>query len=94
MAVPRTRPAKQKKHYVTEKELEKIKKQVSREVTNKAMLLAMCAVADEFEATDEQICKCAARIERYCEYLDTKLAKLNDFSKAIKQSTGIDWGTF
>lgn len=79
---------------ISEKQLENIKRKVSKEVTNKAMLLMMCAVADELHVDDETLCNCAKRAERYCNYIDSKTITMNELSKSIKESTGIDWGEF
>jgi hypothetical protein len=91
MAVPRAKP---KQITLRAKDIERLKTQLSREITNKAMLITICAVRDELKLDDTKIFKCVERVDRYADHLGKHLVKINDFSKSLKDSTGIDWGLF
>ena len=58
------------------------------------MLITICAVKDELKLDDTKIFRCVERVDRYADHLDKHLVKINDFSKFLKDSTGIDWGLF
>lgn len=91
MAVPR---AKQKQITIKAKDIERLKTQLAREITNKVMLITVCAVRDELKLDDTKIFKCVERADRYADHLDKHLVKINDFSQSVKKNTGIDWGLF
>lgn len=92
MAVPRAKKSKPKQVTLKEKDIESMKLQLTKEITNKAILLTICAIRDELKVSDTKIFKCAERVDRYASALDTHLVKINNFSKSLKDNTGIDWG--
>ena len=84
-----------KKYYISEKQLERIKKKVSKEITDKACLLFLVAVIDEFDIDEDGVCKLMERISRYANNFEQHLFKMEDVRKSIEKSTGIvlkGWG--
>ena len=84
-----------KKYYISEKQLERIKQKVSKEITDKVCLLFLVAVADEVGLDEDGVCKLMERISRYSNHLDQHMVKMEDFRKSIEKSTGIKlsgWG--
>ena len=84
-----------KKYYISEKQLERVKQKVSKDVTDKVCLLFMVAVIDEFKIDEDGVCKLMQRISRYTKNFDEHLFKMEDVRKSIEKSTGIQlkgWG--
>jgi len=92
MTVPRAKKAKQNQITLKPKDVEKLKEQLSKEITSKAILITMCAIRDELQISDTKIFRSAERVDRYASALDNHIVKINDFSKSLKANTGIDWG--
>ena len=84
-----------KKYYMSEKQLERVKWKVTKDVTDKVCLLFMVAVIDETNLDEEGVCKLMQRISRYTKNYDEHLFKMEDVRKSIEKSTGIQlkgWG--
>lgn len=84
-----------KKYYISEKQLERIKQKVSKEITDKVCLLFLVAVIDEFDVDEDDVCKLMQRISRYTNNFEQHLFKMEDVRKSIEKSTGIvlkGWG--
>lgn len=84
-----------KKYYISEKQLERIKQKVSKEITDKVCLLFLVAVIDEFDVDEDGVCKLMERISRYANNFEQHLFKMEDVKKSIEKSTGIvlkGWG--
>ena len=84
-----------KKYYISEKQLERVKQKVSKDVTDKVCLLFMVAVVDELKLDEEGVCNLMERISRYTKHIDEHLVKMEDLRKSIEKSTGIQlkgWG--
>ena len=77
------------KYLVSEKQLERIKSKVTNDVTKKALLLFLAAAADEIGLMDEQACDIFRRANRYGEYIDKHLAKIQQLQETIEKGTGI-----
>ena len=80
---------KNQKHNVSEKQLQRIKNKVTDDVTKKALLLFLSAASDEIGLTDEQACDIFRRANRYGEYIDKHLAKIQQLQETIEKGTGI-----
>ena len=84
-----------KKYWVSEKQLERVKQKVTKDVTDKVCLLFMVAVIDELKIDEDGVCKLMQRISRYTKNFDEHLFKMEDVRKSIEKSTGIQlkgWG--
>lgn len=78
-----------KKYYMSEKQLERVKWKVTKDVTDKVCLLFMVAVIDEINLDEDGVCKLMQRISRYTKNYDEHLFKMEDVRKSIEKSTGI-----
>ena len=78
-----------KKYYISEKQLARIKQNVTKEVTDKVCLLFLVAVADEMDLDEDAVCRLMERISRYSNYLEDHLVKMEDMRKIIEKKTGI-----
>lgn len=74
---------------ISRKELNKTKRQVAADVTEKAMLAVLAAAVDTVGMTDEQACKTYVMANRYARYIDEHIARLLDLQKTIEKGTGI-----
>ena len=87
--------AASKKFYMSEKQLNRIKEKVTKEVTDKVCLLFLVAAVDEVHLDEESVYKLMKRISQYANYLDEHLIKMEDMRKSIEKNTGIKltgWG--
>ena len=84
-----------KKYYLSEKQLEREKRKVTKDVTDKVCLLFLVAAVDELNLDEDGVCKLMERISRYAKHIDEHLVKMEDLRKSIEKSTGIQlkgWG--
>lgn len=84
-----------KKYYISEKQLERIKQKVTKEVTDKVCLLFMVSTIDEIGLDEEGICKLMERVSRYTKHIDEQLVKMEDVRKIVEKNTGMKltgWG--
>lgn len=76
------------KFVVSEKQLNKIKMELSEEAVNKTGLLYLAALAER--GWDEgQIVELFETIQRYANYIDDRLIQLRDVQQIIETRTGI-----
>lgn len=80
---------KQQKYNVSEKQLQRIKSKVTDDVTKKALLLFLSAASDEIGLTDEQTCDIFRRANRYGEYMDDHIVRIQQLQETIEKGTGI-----
>lgn len=80
---------KNQKHNVSEKQLQRIKNKVTDDVTKKALLLFLSAASDEIGLTDEQACDIFIRANRYGEYMDDHIVRIQQLQETIEKGTGI-----
>ncbi len=85
---------KTKKYLISDKQLEKIKFEVSKEATSKACLLNIAATADCFGLDEDQICKLAETVSRYAMYIDDNLIKLKEVAGIIEKNTQVRFSSF
>lgn len=93
-AKKKTPDDRRKKYYISDKELEKIKREVAEDVNRKSCLLCMAAMADHLNLTEDEICETAEVITRWATYLDEKIISINEVAEVIKNKTGIEFGGF
>lgn len=87
----RVKIKKQKKQIViTETELNKIKRDITKTATDKACLILLAAATDELGLTEEQFCKVMERTDRYAGYISNHIGKMEDIRKTIQKNTGIE----
>lgn len=84
----KTKPKTQKRITLTVTELNKIKRDVTRTTTQKAMLLILLATADEVGLTDDDMVAVWTRADRYGGYIDNHIVKLRELQKALEKATG------
>lgn len=70
-------------------------KEQMREMCNqfvaKSCILMITAVADEMNVDEDTICRIAERTQRYAQYEQDHLIRMNEVSDMLKKKTGIDW---
>lgn len=84
-----------KKYYISEKQLERIKQKVTKEVTDKVCLLFLVAAMDEFKLDEDALCRLMELVSRYTKYIDDKLVKMEEVRQIIEKNTGMKltgWG--
>ncbi len=88
MARPKEKDDKKRKFYLSQKQLDKIKKDAVEEAVSKSELLTIVTLADrgwsEDELADlfEDICKNS-------EYIDKRIVTMRQVQRMIKEKTGI-----
>lgn len=74
---------------MTAKEIDRLKKDVTKSAVDKSVLLILAAATDELHLTDDQLAAIMIRTNRYAGYIDDHLVKLKDIQASIEKSTGI-----
>lgn len=80
---------KKKKVQLTASELNKLRREITKNATDKACLILLAAVADELSIDDDQLCNIMSRTNRYASYVSNHIAKMEDIRKTIQNKTGI-----
>lgn len=88
---PKTR---RPRYEVSEKQLRKIKQEVSREAVEKTCLLSIAVMADRLNLSEDEICTIAEDISRWAQYLDDHVLKLEEVAAVIEKKTGIKFARF
>ena len=57
----------------------------------KSCILMITAVADEFDLSEEEVCRIAERTQRYAKYEREHIIRMNEVSDMLKKKTGVDW---
>ena len=83
-----------KKFHISEKQLEKVKVEIAKDVSNKTCLLCIAAMADHLNLTEDEICETAEVIDRWAGYIDQKIVSINEVAEIIEKKTGIKFGGF
>lgn len=79
---------------LSEKQIKKLKEEVTILASRKALILSAAAMADELDLNDEQIGKVAKRMERYAEHLEKHRLRINEVAEIIEKETGIKFARF
>lgn len=83
----RAKKPKQKRVTVNREEL----KAICNEQVRKAFLIMMTAAADELDLDSDQLVATAKRAERYAEYIDQHVMRLDEVSRILEKNAGIIW---
>ena len=94
MAKTKKTKVRRPKYEISEKQLEKIKYEVSKEATQKACLLCVGAMADTLNLTEDQICEVAEDITRWAINLEDHIITLNNIADVIEKKTGIKFARY
>lgn len=66
-------------------------KRICNEQVRKAFLLMATAAADELGLDDDQLTAIASRSERYAEYIDQHVMRLDEVAKMLEKNAGVKW---
>lgn len=85
---PKTKKDIRKKYTLSEKQLMKVKQEVTEEAVTKTGLLYLAALADR-GWSDDDIVDLFEEIRRYVGYLDDKLVRIKEVQAVIEKKTGM-----
>ena len=88
---PKTR---RPRYEISEKQLRKIKHDVSKEAIEKTCLLSIAVMADRLNLSEDEICEVAEDISRWAQYLDDHILKIEEVAGIIEKKTGIKFARF
>ena len=74
---------------LTKSEINKMKWDATKEATDKACLIILCACADELNLDDEQLVKIMKRTDRYARSVKDHLVHMEDIRKSLEKNQGI-----
>lgn len=74
---------------ITQSKLEKIKYEVTKDATDRACLILLTAAADELGLDEDQIIKVMIRTDRYANYVDDHILRMEEVRKCLEKSTGM-----
>ena len=83
-----------KKYLISDKQIKRIKLEITEDVTSKANLISVAATADCFGLNEEQICKLAETTDRYSNYVDKHLIKINQIADIVEKNTNVRYSRF
>lgn len=84
----KAKPDVRRKFYLSEKQLEKAKKDVTEEVVTKTGMLYCMALAEK-GWTDDDIADLFENVSRYTRYIDDKIVSLRQVQRMLEDKTGI-----
>lgn len=76
---------------LSEKQIKKLKEEISKEASMRTLVLAVAAMADTLKLKDEKICKVAETINRYAEHIDDHRIRIKEITEIIEKNTGIEF---
>lgn len=79
---------------LSDKQIERLKRDIANEATQKAFLLTIAAMDDTLNLNENKICEVAEDVERWAEQLNRHILKINEIAAVIEQKTGIRFGRF
>lgn len=85
----KTKAKRNKKYTLSDRQLDKVKHDVSQQITDRVFLLFLAATSDELGLSEAQIVKLAKRFQNYAGYIDKHVAQMGDIQKAIEKNTGV-----
>lgn len=85
----RVKKPKQTKYEITEKQLKRIKEEVTREATEMSTLLVLAATQEVKALTEDDICEVFETVSRWVGFMDDNLIKLKDVQEVIEKRTGV-----
>lgn len=88
----RTKKKKQgvsRKYWLSDKQLNRIKHELSEEIVTKVGMLYCLALADKGWTDEDQIADLFETVSRYAQYVDDKIVKLREVQEIIERKTGI-----
>ena len=74
---------------IRESKLEKIKRDVSKDATDRACLVLLAAAADELKLNEDQIIDIMIRTDRYANHVNDHVVRMEDIKRSIEKSTGL-----
>lgn len=78
-----------RKFTLSEKQLEKVKKEVTEEAVTKAGLLYLDVLSSEYGWNEDDITRLFENVSRYVGYLDEKMVSLKEVQTIIEKHTGM-----
>lgn len=86
----KTKPKKKNpKVTLTESKLESIKRDATKDATDRACLVLIAAAADELGLNEDQIIDIMIRTDRYANHVDDHVIRMEDIRMSLEKSTGI-----
>lgn len=74
---------------ISGKKLEKIKREVAREATERAVLLNLAATQEVKSLTEDEMCEIFEMISLWVKFMDDHVLKLKDVQEVIERKTGV-----
>ncbi len=79
-----------KKHItLTQSQIKKMKSDICNEATQKALLIFLSALHDEYGFGEKRLCQVLETASRYGEYLDKHLVSIRQTQEIIEKGTGL-----
>lgn len=79
---------------LTKAKVEKIKADAVTEAMQKAMLLFLAALRDEYGFGEQRLCKTLETVDRYAGYVDKHLVSLREVQEIVEKGTGLKFKGF
>ena len=83
------KPKNSVKYELTPKEIKQIKYDVTKETTQKSVLLVIAAAQEVKALTEDDICEIFETVSRWVNFMDGNLIKLKDVQEVIEKKTGV-----
>ena len=83
------KPKNSVKYELTPKEIKQIKYDVTKEATQKSVLLVIAAAQEVKALTEDDICEIFETVSRWVNFMDGNLIKLKDVQEVIERKTGV-----
>ena len=83
------KPKNSVKYELTPKEIKQIKYDVTKEATQKSVLLVIAAAQEVKALTEDDICEIFETVSRWINFMDGNLIKLKDVQEVIEKKTGV-----
>ena len=79
-----------KKHItLTKADVRKLKHDIIKEATEKAFIVLLTALMDEYGFKAKRLQKVWERADRYCDYIEDNLVNIRQVQKILEDKTGV-----
>lgn len=86
----RAKPKKKNPHItIPQSKLERIKYEVTKDATDRACLILLCAAADELKLDEDEIVRVMKTTDLYARHVDNHLVRMEDIRKSLENNAGI-----
>ena len=81
------KPKNSTKYTLSDRQLNKVKEEVTRQAIDRAMLIILGAVQEQFHMTEAELEEFGRKIQRYADYVEKDVLKLKEIQDIVNRNS-------